>query len=308
MKQKIEKLMILLPVIAGVLWGSAGVFVRKLNDFGMDKYSVLGTRMSVAVAILFVVLLICDRRLLKISMKDIWLFLGCGLLGILGLNYCYNEAVGEVTLSLAAILLSLAPIFVMLLSSIIFKEEVTLKKVGCMVLAISGCVLASGILESSSGLKWSVGGIVMGILSAFFCALYGIFSKIATNKGYHTFTIIFYSLLIIAIVLMPFTDWAVFGTFIKEAPIPNSVFAVCHSACTSILPYAFYSIALLHMENGKVSILAGGGEPMAAVVFGALFFSEIPTIVNLVGLAITIVALSLLCMAPRKEAAITYQE
>ena len=47
---------------------------------------------------------------------------------------------------------------------------------------------------------------------------------------------------------------------------------------------------------------------MAAVIFGALFFSEIPTVLNLVGLAITIIALSLLCMAPRTDAAITYQE
>lgn len=59
---------------------------------------------------------------------------------------------------------------------------------------------------------------------------------------------------------------------------------------------SFYSIALLYMENGKVSILAGGGEPIAAVVFGVLFFSEIPTILILIGLVITIIALSFLCM------------
>lgn len=303
MEKLLRKFMILLPVIAGVLWGSAGVFVRKLNDFGMDKYSILGTRMLVAVVIMLVMLLIYNRSLLKIKIKDTWLFLGTGILGILGLNFFYNEAVGEVTLSLAAILLSLAPIFVMLLSAVIFKEKVTAKKVGCMFLALIGCVLASGILESASGLQWSVQGIFMGILSAFFCALYGIFSKIATNKGYHTFTILFYSLLFITIVLLPFTDWTMFGTFIKTAPVSNTVFALCHSACTSILPYAFYSIALLHMENGKVSILAGGGEPMAAVIFGALFFSEIPTILNLVGLAVTIIALSLLCMTPKKGVA-----
>jgi len=49
------------------------------------------------------------------------------------------------------------------------------------------------------------------------------------------------------------------------------------------------------MENGKVSIMARGGEPMAAVVFGALFFSEMPTLLNLTGLVLTVFALYLLC-------------
>lgn len=294
-----KKFVLVLPIAAGILWGAAGVFVRVLSNFGMDRYTILSTRMLVATIILFVAMLVFNRPALKIHLKDIWVFAGSGILGILGLNFCYNEAVGRLTLSLAAILLSLAPIFAMFLSAIFFKEKITFRKIGCMVLAIIGCILASGALDSSSGLQWSASGIFIGILSAFFCALYGIFSKIAANKGYSIYTIIFYSLLIISIVLFAFTDWNMFKEFLIKSPLPNTVFAFAHSVCTSILPYAFYSIALLYMENGKVSILAGGGEPMAAVILGAVFFSEIPTILNLLGLAITITALSLLCMPPK---------
>lgn len=290
-----KKIVLTLPLLAGMLWGSAGIFVRTLSDFGMDRFTILSSRMLVAAIIMFVGLILTKKTLLKIEWKDLWLFGGTGILGILGLNFCYNEAVGQVTLSLAAILLSLAPVFVIILSAVIFKEKITFRKVNCMILALIGCALASGIFESS-GLQWSIYGIIMGFLSAFFCALYGIFSKIATNKGYHTFTIIFYSLLICSIVLFPFTDWNVFGLFLKTTPINNTIFAVLHSACTSILPYALYSLALLYMENGKVSILAGGGEPMAAVIFGVSFYSEIPTILNLTGLIITVIALSILCM------------
>lgn len=297
-----KKIVLIFPVIAGILWGSAGVFVRILNEFGMDRYTILSTRMLVASAILLFALLIFDREKLKIKLKDIWLFLGSGILGILGLNFCYNEAVNQLTLSLAAILLSLAPIFAMFLSAILFREKITVKKIGCMLLAIVGCVLASGALDSSAGLKWSAGGILIGILSAFFCA-FGIFSKLAANKGYSTYTIIFYSLLIITIALLPATNWETFTAFLQESPAPNTLFAVAHSVCTSIFPYALYSIALLHMENGKVSILAGGGEPMAAVIMGAMFFSEIPTILNILGLIITITALSLLCMSPKSTGA-----
>ena len=36
-----------------VFWGSVGIFVRVLTDFGMDNYTVLGSRMAVASVILF---------------------------------------------------------------------------------------------------------------------------------------------------------------------------------------------------------------------------------------------------------------
>lgn len=223
-------------------------------------------------------------------------------MGILGLNFFYNEAVGEITLSLAAILLSMAPVFVMVLSAFIFKERITIRKISCLFLAIIGCIFASGVVEATTGfgLQVSSRGILMGILSGFCCALYGIFSKLAAERGYSTYTILFYSLLLCTLVLLPFTDWNTSIAFIENTPIGNSVFAVAHSFCTSILPYLFYSIALLHMENSKVSIMAGGGEPMAAVVFGILLFSEMPTTLNLTGLAITIFALYMLCK-PQKQ-------
>ena len=290
-------LILLLPVIAGVLWGSAGVFVRELNEFGMDRYTVLSTRMIVSVAFLLVGLAVWQPSSLRIRLKDLWLFAGTGLLGMLGLNFFYNEAVGEITLSLAAILLSLAPVFVMIISSFVFHEKITGKKINCLVMAIAGCVMASGFIEalSGSGLQVSMWGVAMGILSGFFCALYGIFSKLAAARGYSSLTILFYSLLLCMLAVLPMTDFTVPVDFIAAAPAGNTLFAFAHSACTSVLPYLFYSMALVHMENGKVSILAGGGEPLAAVIFGMLFFMETPTAVNLIGLILTIAALSALC-------------
>ena len=52
------------------------------------------------------------------------------------------------------------------------------------------------------------------------------------------------------------------------------------------------------MENGRVAILAGGGEPVAAFVFGIIFYHEMPTALNLLGLVVTVAALTLMCLAP----------
>ena len=48
-----------------------------------------------------------------------------------------------------------------------------------------------------------------------------------------------------------------------------------HSLCTAVCPYAFYTVALDHMEAGKASILCSC-EPVAAMVFGFFFFRAIP--------------------------------
>ena len=74
---------------------------------------------------------------------------------MLGLNLCYNFAINELTLSLSAVLLSLAPIFVLILASILFKEKLTLQKTVCAILALIGCILSSGVLEEVGAMKWT---------------------------------------------------------------------------------------------------------------------------------------------------------
>ena len=296
-----KKIAVLFPIISGGLWGSAGIFIRKLSDFGLNSYTIISSRVLIALVILFIGILILDKSLLKIKLKDAWVFMASGILGMLGLNFCYNESVNHLSLSLAAVLLSLSPIFVIFIAAILFKEKITLRKISCMLLAILGCILASGLLENNTGMKLSAIGILIGLLSAFFYALYSVVSKIAMGKGYEALTITFYSLLTLEIVLLPFTDWNILKDFVISAPVNNSIFMLLHSVFTSVLPYVLYTVSLSYIEAGKTSILAAGGEPISAMLLGMLFFSEVPTILSLIGLILTIVALSLLCMPSKNQ-------
>ena len=289
-----KKLFLFLPLLAGACWGGGGVYVRILNSFGLDSVSILSTRFVLATLIIFIGMLIFNRNLFKIKLKDIWLFIGSGITGVLFLNLCYNEASFTLTLSLAAVLLSLAPIFALFISAILFKEKITPKKILCLIMAIFGCILVTGVLESYAGIPWSLHGFIFGILSALFWALYGVFSKIATEKGYPTFTTIFYSFLLISIALIPITDWGCFASFISSNPGYSIPFAFLHSLTTSIMPYVLFTLSLQYIENGQASIICGGAEPLSATCFGFLMFNETPTLLNLIGIIITIIALSIL--------------
>ena len=297
-RSRVKKAFVLLPLIAGILFGSAGVFVRTLNAAGWDNVTVFFARALFASACMLVFLLITNREMLKIQLKDLPVFIGTGLIGMLGLNLCYNESMGLLPLSLAAVLLCTAPVFVLIIAAIVFRERITLRKAGCMVLALVGCVLVTGLLEHGVGMASPI-GIALGAGSAVFYALYSIFSRIGTDRGYHTYTIVFYSVLLVTIVLFPFADHGQIVAFVGAAPAPNLAFLIAHALCLAVLPYIFITLGLQHVEAGTLSIIASGSEPAAAAVFGLLVYNEVPTVLMLVGIIVVIVALALLCVQPK---------
>lgn len=290
---KLKQWIQIFPILSGIMWGSAGIFVRKLSELGLNSVSIVETRIIVAIIIIIASLLCLDKKLLKIKLKDLWIFICAGIFSMLGLNLCYNFAINELTLSLSAVLLSLAPIFVLILASILFKEKLTLQKTVCAILALIGCILSSGVLEEVGAMKWTTIGIIIGTLGAFFYGTYSIFSKIAMLKGYHSFTVTIYSLMAVGIALLPFTDWLKVWEIIQIDPAPMSGFLLLHSLLTSVLPYICFTVALNYVEAGKVAILASG-EPIAAMLFGIFFYQEIPTILSLIGLFLVLFALGLL--------------
>lgn len=285
-----KRAVFMLPLLSGIMWGSGGIFVRKLTGFGMDGYTVAESRLAAAVCILAAAIYLYDKRLFMIKLKDIWIFVLGGFCGILGVMLAYNASIKEAALSLAAVLLSMSPIFVLFLARILFGEKITLKKLGCTALALAGCVLVSGVLETGSGMKWSVKGIGFGILAAFFYAMYSLVSKEAAGRGYHAFTVTFYCMLISAAALFLVTDWKCIYSVTTGGGLGMWVFMLVNALTASVLPYVFYTLSLNYMEAGKASILAAG-EPVAAMVFGFLFFSEKPTVLAVFGLALTTVAL-----------------
>lgn len=285
-----KRISFLLPILSGIMWGSGGIFVRILTELGMNGYTIVFSRLAVAVCIMVAVICLYDKSLFRIKITDIWMFVLGGLSGILGVMLAYNAAIKQVTLSLAAVLLSMSPIFVLFLAAVLFGERITVKKLGCMALALTGCVLVSGVLEAGSDMKWSAAGIGFGVLAAFFYAVYSLVSKESVRKEYHAFTMIFYSMLISAAALIPVTDWKCIRTVVSDGGMKMFLFMIANAVIASVLPYVFYTLSLNYMEAGKASILAAG-EPVAAMVFGFLFFAEKPTALAVTGLVLTTAAL-----------------
>ena len=298
-----KKIYLLFPIIAGILFGSTGIFVRTLTENGIDSITLLFLRFSIALIYIVIGILLNDKNilddksLLKANKKDIPYFLICGL-SILVLNLCYNYSINTITLSLAAILLSTAPVFVLIFEYFLFKERITPIKIASVIFVLIGCTLVTGLIEESS-IDISLIGIIVGFGSAIFWAVYIVSSRKVIDRGNHTFTIFFYSLVIITIVTIPFTDFNQIANFLSLDIFHNTLFLLIHSLVSFALPYVLITISLNHMDAGTTIILSSV-EPIAALIFGMIFYSEIPTGLMIIGVIITVIALIILTRSSTK--------
>lgn len=282
-----KKLSYLFIVLAGILWGSMGIFVRRFNARGLESMDIVFLRAVVTFIVMFVILFVYDRKLFVIRRKDLWCFLGTGVASITFFNFCYFNAMKAGSLSMAAILLYTAPAFVMLLSFILFHERLSVIKIISLVITFAGCCLVTGVLESSHTPQ--IVGILYGIGAGLGYALYSIFSRYALQRGYNSLTITFYTFLITAIstffcvdvgnvITISFSDWN------------SAVFSVAFGVLCTVAPFLLYTLGLVHVENSKASILASV-EPVFASVIGAFVFKEKIEISGLIGIIMVIAAI-----------------
>ena len=274
------------------MFGSSGIFVRTLTQNGIDSTTLLFLRFSIAILPLMIAILLTDKKLLKIKLSDIPMILVCAIC-IVGLNLCYNESMNTVPLSLAAVLLSIAPIYVLIFAYVLFGEKITSKKIICMLLAIFGCILMTGILENDLT-NIPLLGIITGIGAGLFWAVYLMASKKSIENGNHTYTILIYSIVFISIGLLPFTNFSQISSFVNINPTLTVLFLIIHSTFSFALPYVFSTLSLNYMDSGTSSIFLSGAEPLAALIFGLMIYSEIPTVLMFCGFILTLIAMTML--------------
>lgn len=287
-----KKSSVFFVLMAGILWGLMGLYVRQLNAMGLYTMDVVMVRTIFTTVILFLFLLFSDRKSFKIKLRDVWIFAGSGLLSIIFFNYCYFTTISNASLAVAAVLLYTAPAIVMVLSAIIFKERITKRKMMAILLTFIGCVLVSGIINGDSSISFKV--FLIGLGAGLGYALYSIFSRFALNRGYGSLTITFYTFLFAAIISPLFGH---IGSTIEILTLKPGrlLFAMLYAFACTILPYLFYTYGLKGISNGNASVIASI-EPITATALG-FFYNETPNILTILGILMVLLGI-IIC---RKE-------
>lgn len=281
-------------IIAGVLWGAMGIFVRGLASCGLSSIEICSIRMITATLLMIIYFVLFNRSALKLKLKDIWCFIGTGVFSLTFFGYCYFTTIQMTSMSVAAVLLYTSPVFVLLLSAILFKEKITKRKLICVIIAILGCAFVSGIIGGESGAGLSMAGILFGLGSGLGYGLYSIFGRFAINRGYGALTITFYSFLFSAIALLFLTNPIQVIQKISTGDVNiNICYVIGTAIVVTILPYIFYTLGLTKIENSKAAVLACI-EPIMATVFGFLVFHEVLNLGEIIGVVLVILAIILL--------------
>lgn len=258
-----------LILLAGIFWGSMGLFVRTLTAFGFRPVEIAALRMTAA-ALMFFLVLFSRRSGAGIAPRDIPLFLGLGLGSILFFTVCYFTAIQQLSMSLAAILLYTSPIWVMLLSAALFHETLTRRKIAALLLSFAGCVLVSG----PGGGGAAPFGILMGLCSGFGYGLYSILGTVALKK-YSPYTVTAYTFLIAAAgaVLVSRPSVLLAKAAALHRPGFLLFFVLLTGLVTAVIPFLAYTVGLQATEPGRAAVLATV-EPMTATLLGVLVFGE----------------------------------
>lgn len=285
----------ILIIIAGLFWGSMGIFVRHLGSLGFTSIQIASLRLSCAAIIYVLILLIKDRRGFKIALKDVPLFLGLGLLSILFFTFCYFTAIRIMTMSAAAILLYTSPIWVMLMSCMFFKEKLTANKIIALVMAFAGCVLVSGL---GTG-KVTIAGVLFGLGSGIGYGLYSILGTVALRK-YSTYTITTYTFIVAGIGSFFVADAPDMLRKLADTNVSVTLlFVLLTSVVTAVIPYLLYTLGLSKTTASKAAILATV-EPVAATVFGVTVMHENITSLAIIGVVLVLGAIVVLNVKLKK--------
>ena len=284
-----------LIILAGIFWGSMGIFVRRLSTYGFSSIQIVCIRVTIAALVFCLILLRKDPSGFRLSLRDLPLFLGLGLGSVLVFTVCYFTAISMMSLSTAAILLYTSPIWIMLMSVMFFHEKLTVQKLLALALAFGGCVLVSGI--SGGGL--TPAGLLIGLGSGLGYGLYSILGTVALRR-YSPYAVTAWTFLFAALGSLLISHPSDMAAKISAAPSVGGLLFFCllTALVTAVVPFLSYTLGLRSVEASKAGILATI-EPMVATLIGILVFSEPMTLTSGLGVFLILTAVILLNLTPK---------
>lgn len=270
---------------AAILWGILVIFIKNLSVAGLASMEIVTLRVYGAALVLVVGLLLYNKKLLRIQLKDAWCFVGTGVVSIVFFSYCYFKNVTVSSVAVSSILMYTSPIWVTLFARVVFREKIGKRKLIALVLAFAGCILVSGITGGGVGCV-SMEGLLLGLGSGIGYGLYSIFGRIALKKGYHPMTVSAYTFLFACVGVLP---------FIKPVEIWNKMnvepevwgWALCMVLFSTCMSFTLYTIGLKYMEAGRAAVLATL-EPIVTTLVGVVVYKEMLSLIMVLGITLVL--------------------
>ncbi len=262
-----------------IIFGTLAPFVRYI---GLTSGELALYRAILAAVIILVYFLLTKNKLsFKNLSKDLILLLISG--AAMGINWILLfEAYNYTTVSIATLSYYFAPVIVMVLCPIIFKEKLTPLKIVSFIFSTVGLVLIVGI---TGGLKGSGTGILFGLGAATFYATVIILNKFIKNvSGLDRTFLQFLSAIIVLIPYVTLSNPVGLFSLDKRGWICLLVVGIIHTGIT----YCLYFGSIKNLSGHKVAIISYL-DPLVAVLVSVFFLKEAITIPQIIGGALILI-------------------
>ena len=283
-KENVSKV---LMTVAMFIFGTLAPFVRNIN---VNSGELALYRAVLAAVLVGGFLLITKQKLSVVNIKkELLLLLLSG--GAMGINWILLfEAYKYTTVSVATLSYYFAPVIVMVVCPMLFKEKLSAKQVICFVASTVGLVLITG---TAGGGKQDLLGIAFGLGAAAFYATVMLLNKFIKGvTGIHRTFIQFIAAIIVLVPYVAFSSGFTIGDLNKNGWISLLIVGLVHTGIT----YCMYFSSLKELPGQKVAILSYI-DPLVAVFVSVLWLNEKMTIPQIVG-GVLILGFTLLSELP----------
>ena len=205
--------------------------------------------------------------------------------GLIGFNWILLfEAFNYTTVSVATLCYYMAPIIVILLSPVFFRERLTGRKLLCTLAALIGMAFVSGVFEGESVLRGNMKGVLLALGAGALYASVIILSKLVRIEDPYEKTVI--QLFSAAVILLPYL--ALTGGFAApaldtRAAVMLTVVCIVHTG----IAYALYFASMKALKGQTVALLSYI-DPVSAMLFSVVLLGEPMSVFGIIGAVLII--------------------
>ena len=254
-------------IFSMMIFGTIGIFRKHIE---LSSGVLAMARGFIGAAFLLLVIALKREKLSKTAIKkNLWLLILSG--ACIGFNWILLfEAYRYTTVATATLCYYLAPIFVIMASPLILKERLSGRKVTCVLVALAGMVLVSGVLQAGFHGLSELKGILFGLGAAAFYASVILMNKKIIDISAYDKTVV--QLVCAATVLVPYVlltgelavaEWSGIGFVLVL------VVGILHTGVT----YALYFGSMAHLKAQTVAIFSYI-DPIVAILLSAVLLQE----------------------------------
>ncbi|MCY8852434.1 DMT family transporter [Bacillus inaquosorum] len=262
-------------ILSMIIFGTMGLVVRYI-DLSSSETALLSS--SIGCLFLIIVFFMMKKTIpWKLVKANAYILFLSGI--ALGGNWIFlYQSYDHTTLTNATLGYYFAPVFVMILSPFVLKEQLPVKKIVCVGIAIIGMLLVVGNGISASGTE-DLLGIFFGLVAAAFYAALMLINKFIHHMGRLEITII--QLGITALLLLPYVFFTEgFGIFgVSRSSVPFII--ILGIVNTGIGFWLFFSG--MQKLNGQSIAMLSYVDPFVAILISAIILQEQMTIVQMLG-------------------------